>query len=90
MNVGKVLSEIHSIYQKFDLKESWVERQIETAEINMKNGLIDLDEFQDEPPEEVLEWLKTNKPVRNQLSLVHGDFRTKNIIISKNNYKVID
>ncbi len=90
VGVGKTLSYIHSIYQKVDLKESWLDRQIEIAEMNMKNGLLDPDEFEDEPPEEVLVWLKANKPVRNQLSLVHGDFRTKNIIITEKDYKVID
>lgn len=91
MGVGRALSDIHSLYQQDDLKNSWLDCQLEIAEINMEKKLLDPEEFEHETSEEMLKWLKANKPQRNQLSLVHGDFRTKNILIGSGmKYKVID
>lgn len=53
--------------------------------------LIDTEDFEGENPEKAFRWLISNKPKRKQVSLIHGDFRTKNIMLNKeNNSKVID
>ena len=89
--VGKALSDIHSLYRQDDLEHKWLDMQLEIAEINMEKKLLDPEEFEHEPPKKMLEWLRANSPDRNQLSIVHGDFRTKNILIdSSMNYKAID
>lgn len=89
--VGHVLSEIHKFHVEEDRTCSWLSGQLQLARINMKNNLLDPDEFEEETPEEVLDWLIGNKSRRENLSLLHGDYRTKNIIEDENsNYKVID
>lgn len=89
--VGQVLSEIHMLRQKEDIGDEWLNGQLEIARINMENDLLDTEEFQEEAPEKMLEWLMSNRPRRERVSLLHGDFRTKNIIVdNQNNYKVID
>lgn len=88
--VGQVLSEIHMLCQD-DIKEEWLNGQLEIGRINMENDLLDPEEFQEETPDKVLGWLTTNKPGRKQASLLHGDFRTKNIIVNnENKCNVID
>lgn len=89
--LGQVLSEIHKFYQDEDIKCTWLSGQLEMARINMKSNLLDLEEFEEETAIEMLEWLNLNKPKRKGVSLLHGDYRTKNIIVDNNmNYKVID
>jgi aminoglycoside phosphotransferase (APT) family kinase protein len=89
--VGQVLSEIHLLCQDEGITDEWLSFQLKVARINMENDLLDPEEFQEETPEKTLRWLITNKPRRKQISLLHGDFRTKNIMVDKeNNYKVID
>jgi aminoglycoside phosphotransferase len=89
--VGHVLSEIHMLCKDEDIKYKWLNCQLKIARINMENDLLDPGEFQEEPSEEILKWLVSNKPKRKQTTLLHGDFRTKNIIVNKeNNCKVID
>lgn len=89
--VGRALSEIHKLCNYEDTKGEWLNEQLKIARINMEKGLIDIEDFGEENPKEVLEWLILNKPERNQVSLLHGDFRTKNIMVDKeNNCKIID
>lgn len=89
--VGKILSEIHKLYQGEDSGNEWLNGQLEIARLNMENDLLDYEEFKDETPERTLSWLISNKPEIRQISLLHGDFRTKNIIINDEGYyKIID
>lgn len=89
--IGQSLSKIHMLCKSEDIKGEWLNEQLKTAKINMQNGLIDIEDFGQENPEEVLEWLISNKPDRKQVSLIHGDFRTKNIMIDEeSNCKIID
>lgn len=89
--LGQTLSEIHKLNNREDLECRWLEEQLEKAKINMANKLIDIEEFKEEAPEVMLEWLISHKPKGGKISLIHGDFRTKNILIDKHmNYKVID
>ncbi len=89
--VGQVLSRIHGLYKLVDKNGEWLEGQLRIAEINMKHAILDSCEFQEQSPEEMLKWLKGNKPVQNKVCLLHGDFRTKNIMIDyKENMIVLD
>ncbi|WP_026477693.1 aminoglycoside phosphotransferase APH(3') [Alkaliphilus transvaalensis] len=89
--LGQILSEVHNFYNREDSEGRWLDEQLEMSRINMENDMIDAGEFEEEPPEKMLEWLNLNKPKRKQLSLIHGDFRTKNILIDNYmRYKVID
>lgn len=89
--VGQVLSEIHMLCKNEDSKDEWLNCQLKIARLNMENNLLDPEEFQEETPENTLKWLISNKPKIEQINLLHGDFRTKNIIVDKdNNCKVID
>lgn len=88
---GQALSEIHNFCKSEDVKGEWLNEQLKLARINMENDLIDLEDFEEEDPEEILEWLVSNKPGRAEVCLLHGDFRTKNIMVDKdNNCKIID
>lgn len=88
---GQALSELHMLCRSDDVEGEWLNEQLKIARINMENDLIDLEDFGEETPEEILSWLMSNKPERKQVSLLHGDFRTKNIMVNKaNNCKVID
>lgn len=64
------------MFKKDDKKCEWLNEQLKIAEINMINNLIDLEDFEDKNPKEVLNWLILNKPRRKQVSLIHGDFRS--------------
>ncbi len=90
-SIGQVISEIHRLYQDEDIYDEWIKGQLEIARLNMENDLLDSEEFQEETPERMLLWLMSNKPRRKRVSILHGDFRTKNIIINnEENYKIID
>lgn len=89
--LGQALSEIHQVYRSDDINCSWIDGQLEMAKINMETNLLDIEEFEKDTPEDMLEWLSSNKPKQRQSSLLHGDYRTKNIIIeNKESLKVID
>lgn len=88
---GQALSKLHMLCKSDDVEGEWLNEQLKIARINMENDLIDLEDFGEENPEEILRWLMSNKPGRKQVSLLHGDFRTKNIMVNKvNDCKVID
>lgn len=90
-SIGQAISEIHRLYQDEDIYDEWMKGQLEIARLNMENDLLDSEEFQEETPERMLLWLMSNKPRRKRVSILHGDFRTKNIIINnEENYKIID
>ncbi len=89
--IGKILSSIHMLCQDKDEKSEWLMGQLNLARINMENNLLDYEEFKDQAPKNMLKLLISKKPKRNQVCLLHGDFRTKNIMINKESKcKVID
>ncbi|MTI47921.1 MAG: aminoglycoside phosphotransferase family protein [Firmicutes bacterium] len=87
--VGQVLARVHKAVHTENLEGKWLSEQLRIARINMISGLLDPEEFQEETPEERLKWLNLNKPNRKQISLIHGDFRTKNILIDKESNPVV-
>lgn len=84
---GELLSKVHEIEAN---EENWLEGQLELAKSNYEKKLVDIEDFDDENPEEVLRWLIKNKPENQNEVLLHGDFRTKNIIVSESGMKLID
>lgn len=60
--------------------------QLYFAEQHIKNNTIDLSEFvfdgKEIAPEELLQWLKHNKPESREICLIHGDYRPKNFLWS--------
>jgi len=57
---------------------------LDTAEVNMKQGHLDPEEFLDLEPRQMLRWLDDNRPKEYRPILTHGDFRPKNIIMGCN------
>ncbi|HWI63205.1 MAG TPA: aminoglycoside phosphotransferase family protein [Symbiobacteriaceae bacterium] len=59
----------------------WTDGALAAAERNMRAGAIDLEEdFPDDPPEAVLAWLHANRPAPGAVTLLHGDYRPKNLL----------
>lgn len=84
-DTGKALASIHDFGLNNLSWKEWLEGQLAIAEKNLKDGILDLDEFIDtESPERVLEWLKNNKPTPGKISLLHGDYRPKNLLWNEN------
>lgn len=69
-----------------------LDRELKEAEFNVRNGLVDVNAVQPETfgeggfkdPEELLEWLKENKPPIEPV-LSHGDFCLPNIFFDGDN-----
>ncbi len=69
-----------------------LDRELKEAEFNVRNGLVDVNAVQPETfgeggfkdPEELLEWLKENKPPIDPV-LSHGDFCLPNIFFDGDN-----
>ena len=76
------------------MPEYYLNEQLKRAEQNMRNGLLDREEFiikgVQENQEEILNKLKNQWPKNTNANFLHGDFRPKNIILSNNNYYVLD
>ena len=88
---GKTLSEIHRNLIDSNDRNSWLDGQLLLAKKNLDHDFIDVEDFQGENPRDVFEWLLGNRPSHNYTTLLHGDFRTKNILITNNeNLKIID
>ena len=88
--VGQALKKIHSVYKE-KCNEEWLEKQLNFARMNMEAEILDPEEFENSSPSEVFQWLQDNKIVVDELTLLHGDYRTKNIIIdSHGNVQIID
>lgn len=89
--VGQSLGKLHNLYESKDLENKWLEEQLKIAKLNLDSHLIDRYDFGNEQPKEVLKWLISNKPSSNHICLLHGDLRTKNIMIDQEyNCKIID
>lgn len=58
-----------------------MEASLATAYRNWETGAYDPEDFSPEmPPAAVLKWLQENVPAPGRVSLLHGDFRTKNLL----------
>jgi aminoglycoside phosphotransferase (APT) family kinase protein len=88
--VGKVLNKIHNLHEN-RCSDNWLENQLEIAKQNMETGRLDPSEFWEVTPNNLLKWLFDNKFAVDKLSIVHGDFRPKNIIFDRDDrVNVID
>jgi aminoglycoside phosphotransferase (APT) family kinase protein len=78
------LCKIHHIKIDGHTWEEFIEAQLYFAEQHMKNNTIDPSEFifdgKEVAPEELLQWLKDNKPEPAEVCLIHGDYRPKNFL----------
>ena len=67
--------------------DATLEQHLAAAEYNVKNGLVDLDNVEPETfgeggfkdPEELLAWLKANRPTEEDIVLSHGDYCLPNV-----------
>ena len=83
--MGKELRRIHDITNNSVGFIDWLDGQLSTAEVNLKNGVLDLVEFEGiDSPENVLKYLIANRPMEGKVSLLHGDYRPKNILWKDN------
>lgn len=83
--VAKTLKKIHLVDQERSVSNFSLKKLLLLAENNFEENLIDKDEFKDiDTPKDILSWLKKNVPEKMNLSLLHGDFRPKNIRWLKN------
>ena len=88
---GASLSEIHRNFIDINDNTSWLEGQLLLAKKNLDSGIIDVDDFQGENPSDVFDWLLEYRPSQKYTTLLHGDYRTKNILITNRDiFKVID
>ncbi len=79
--VGQTLAAIHAIPPSNWTWDQWLDAGLTVAEHNLSSGVIDLDEFSaDEPAPSVLDWLQTARPASGTICLIHGDYRTKNLV----------
>ncbi len=79
---GELLNNIHSIEYNY-LDTNWLNGQLKLAKLNMDKNILDPEEFINTSPEIQYQYLIDNKLYDNELSLLHGDFRIKNIISNK-------
>lgn len=79
--MATVLAAIHAV-ERFDWPwTEWAEASLATAYRNWESGSYDPEDFSpDDPPTAVLRWLQENVPAPGAVSLLHGDYRTKNLL----------
>ena len=79
--IARLLREIHdSCPENMEINEL-LEEQLELAEENLREGKVDLSEFNNmEEARLILNLLHKNRPENLTVSLLHGDFRPKNIL----------
>lgn len=97
--LSKILKKIWSLdITNLNAKHN-LERKLLQAEFNIKNNLVDIEDCQEdtfstkdkkgkfENPQELLNWLKANKPTmkEEEKCFSHGDFCLPNIFFNKNN-----
>ncbi len=80
-NTANVLKAIHSnTFSEVDY-EANLDNLLQIANSNMQSGMLDPEEFENHGTQaEVLHFLQKNKPTTGKLSLLHGDFRPKNLL----------
>lgn len=89
-SIGVSLARIHRMLLIEDSQSGWLEKQLEMAELNKEQGLIDPDEFTHETADDLLVWLKNHMPKERAVTVIHGDFRTKNLILTEAGCSIID
>ena len=89
-SIGVSLARIHRMFLIEDSQSGWLEKQLEMAELNKEQGLIDPDEFTHETANDLLVWLKNHMPKERAVTVIHGDFRTKNLILTEAGCSIID
>lgn len=89
-SIGVSMARIHRMFLIEDSQSGWLEKQLEMAELNKEQGLIDPDEFTHETADDLLVWLKNHMPKERAIALIHGDFRTKNLILTEAGCSIID
>ncbi len=78
---GAALADIHATPCPLELKEQvgpWLNRMLDQAEINLKNGMSD-------GSESLLSNLQPHKPIFETEKLIHGDFTIDNVLIHEGN-----
>src|SRR5436190_678391 len=78
--MARSLAAIHGVEAPEWTWTEWIEAALETAEHNMRHGVLDHEEFPDEHPAVVLAWLRRNRPPAAEVRLIHGDYRPKNLV----------
>lgn len=82
--VARLLRSIHRVPIQAKSYSATLSTQLDLAELSMKRGLLDLEEFTEyDSPEKVLAQLRRNKPDRGHVVVLHGDYRPKNILVAK-------
>jgi len=89
-SIGESLARIHRMFLIEDSQSGWLEKQLDMAELNKEQGLIDPDEFTHDTADDLLVWLKNHMPKEHAITIIHGDFRTKNLILTEAGCSIID
>ena len=91
--MAKTLSDIHKLKVSNWSFSEFIEGQLFFAEQHFRNNTIDLEEFVFDgefiEPETLLNWLKDNKPTDGKVTLIHGDYRPKNILWHKKGIEAV-
>ena len=94
-DLGKLLKKINSInIIEKNTGNYYLNKQLKKAENNLKEKLLDKEEFiineEKIDEQELLTKLNKEKPNNIKGDFLHGDFRPKNIVFSNNKYYVLD
>jgi len=75
-NFGAILSKVHSTEWPLEINgdSDWLDEMLRRAEYNLKHYLVD-------GTADLLQFLKTNKPLPIQNTLIHGDFTIDNVLV---------
>lgn len=89
--LAQALASIHAFPVSQERRwQDWLADMLATAEQNMLNQALDPQEFSQESPLEMLDWLKANKPEPGPVVMIHGDWRPKNILWAQGVSAIID
>jgi aminoglycoside phosphotransferase (APT) family kinase protein len=78
--MGRMLAAIHNQTIAAYTWAHWLDGCLDAAANNLRAGVLDPDEFPDDPPGSLLGWLKAHRPVAGPITLLHGDYRPKNLL----------
>lgn len=79
---GQTLSTLHTTVEPDVSGKQCLDFALARAAHNLSHDLYDLEEFNDiDTPDRVFSWLCNNRPFDLKASLLHGDFRPKNIFV---------